>query len=72
MANIFSSFLVAVIGPLYGYFVLGVKTTTTDMRIPFADEGSNDEFIWNLLLQSTIAFHAILLYFGLEVFMALF
>lgn len=72
MTNIFLSFSCAMVGPTYGYFYLGVKTTTVEVRIPFTEENSDAEFIGGIILQSVIAFHGILMYIGAEVLMALF
>lgn len=71
MANIFVSFLVALSLPVYDSIFLGGKQTTTMMRFFFTAEGSNVEFLCNCTLQQIIGVHAILLYVGLEVFMAL-
>lgn len=72
MGTIFASFSFALIGPTHAYFVLGIKTTTTEARLPFCEPNSNAEFMGNIFLQVTLAIHGILLYFGLEVFLTLF
>lgn len=67
MGIIFVSYLFAVVGPVQAYVLYGTKTTTTEAHFPFLEPKSNEEFIANFLLQSTIAGHGILLYAGLEV-----
>lgn len=71
MANIFLSFSLAIVGPTYGYFYLGIRSTTVEVRIPFTKENSDAEFVGRFILQSIIAFHGILMYTGVEVFIAL-
>lgn len=34
----------SVIGPIHAYLAHGIKTSTTDLRIPFTEDGSNAEF----------------------------
>lgn len=59
-------------GAVYSSFVLGVKTTTTETKIPFVDENSTVEFYLNLLLQTTIVSHAFFLFVGIEIMMLIF
>lgn len=59
-------------GAVYSSFVLGVKTTTTETKIPFVNENSTSEYYLNLLLQSTIFCHALFIYFGIEIMMLIF
>lgn len=62
----------AVSGPVYVYITDGIKTSITDLRIPFTEEGSNAEFVVNLIYQFNIFSHGILLYTGLEVMISIF
>ena len=72
MGAITVSFLFAVIGPLRAYIVYGIKTTTTDTRIPFCEPKSNAEFVVNFFIQSILASHGFFMYVGLEVLLSLF
>lgn len=67
MGTIFFSFLVAVISPAHAYFILGHKTTTTEMHMPFCTPKSDTEFKLNVLLQFIIAGHGIWMYIIMEV-----
>lgn len=51
------SFNGAMIGPAYGYYMYGSRTTMTNVRIPFADEFSDIELMANIVLASLIGFH---------------
>lgn len=42
------------------------------MRMPFCDPKSNAEFVGNILFQTMIAAHGILMYIGMEIFLSLF
>lgn len=72
MLLMFLSYLAAVVGPIYVYFVYGIKTTTINARVPFVDENSTAEFMVNLVLMSCFAVHGGLWYISVEVYMALF
>lgn len=67
MAMIFISLIMALIWPTYKFVSQGVKTTATQVKFPFINENSNDEFIGNLLLQSVLFGHGFAAYIGLEV-----
>lgn len=72
MVVMFSGITVAFIGPFYAYFVRGLKTTTIEAKIPFAEPGSDAEFLGNVVIQFVLAIMGAFVYFGLEVTMALF
>lgn len=57
----------AISGPAHVYITNGIKTTTTDLRIPFTEAGSNVEFIANLIFQFNICIHGWFVYVGIEV-----
>lgn len=67
MAIIFSSAITALIWPTYLFVSQGIKTTVTELKLPFIDENSDAEFIGNLLFQSVIVGHGFAGYVGLEV-----
>lgn len=56
---------------LYSSFVLDVKTTTTEVKIPFITEKSTAEFVLNCALQFTIFIHGCASYIGIECAMAI-
>lgn len=72
MGTIFLSYIFALIGPTSAYFLHGIKTTTSEMRMPFCEPKSNAEFLLNFFLQTAIALHGITFYIGLEVVLSLF
>lgn len=72
MITIYVSLSFGLFGPVYAYFTRGIKTTTTEMRIPLCEPKSNAEFMGNFVLQSMIAGSGILVYFGMETFLSLF
>lgn len=72
MGGIFASFTLCLIGPLHAYFVHGIKSTTTEIRLPFCEPKSDAEFLANLFLQTVIATHGIFGYVVIEVFLTLF
>lgn len=59
------------IGPIFMYISYGIKTTTTNVRIPFTEPKSDVEFIVNLILQSFIGLHGGIAYLGIEAWMSL-
>lgn len=69
---ILCSFTLCMIGPAHAYFVSGIKTTTTEMRIPFCDPKSDAEFSINLLIQIVVGTTGIVGYIGMELFPSLF
>ena len=69
---IFVSGVAAISGPIYVYITTGIKTSTTELRIPFTDENSNDEFISNIFLQLVVFFIGTCGYLGMEVLMTIF
>lgn len=62
----------AVAGPTYDYTTNGIKTSTTELRIPFTEPGSNAEFIINVILQFNIYLHGATVYIGLEIMVSIF
>lgn len=72
MLTILASFWLAMIGPIHAYISQGIKTTTTNVRIPFTDVNSDAEFIGNIILQSVIGFHGVFGYIMIEVAMSMF
>lgn len=71
MGMITVSFMICVSGPAYAYFFKGMRTTTTDVKLPYTEPGSNVDFFANIVLQCTIASHGGLAYFGVEVLVSL-
>lgn len=51
MVGIFRSYTFCLIGPVNAYIVDDTKSTTTEMKIPFCEPKSNEEFSANVLLQ---------------------
>lgn len=72
MGTIFISFLFAVVGPVHAYVFYGIKSTTTEVHIPYCEPKSLMEFELNFLLQSTIAGHGIFMYILMEMLFSLF
>lgn len=72
MMAILISYFFAMVGPLQAYFVHGIKTTTLEARIPFCQQKSDAEFMGNVVIQTAIAGHGLLVYIGLEIFLSLF
>lgn len=67
-----SSYSLAMIGPVHAYITEGVIVTTTEAQIPFFGENSTGKLISNILLQCTLGFHGIIVFFGFETIMSLF
>lgn len=61
----------AVSGPVYAYIVDGTLTSTTDLRIPFTETGSNVEFMINMFFQFNIYIHGGSMYIGVEVLVSI-
>lgn len=59
------------VGPVYVFISNRIKTTTTEVRIPFTEPESNAEFIVNLIIQFNISIHGMFGYIGMEVWMSL-
>lgn len=57
MVMMYLSLLGSMMGPLYGYYVHGSKTTMTNVKIPYTAQYSNGEFTGNLILTSIIGVH---------------
>lgn len=72
MGSLFVSFTFAIVGPAHAFFVHGLKTTTTQVHIPFLEPKSDAEFVGNFMIQSLQSGHGIFLYIGIEVFLSLF
>lgn len=62
----------AISGSTYVYNTSKIKTSMTDLRIPFTKEDSNAEFILNLIFQFNIFLHGSTVYIGLEVLVTIF
>lgn len=69
---IFLAAFAAVFGPIYVYLSQGIKTTTTEVKIPFADNDENIEYIMNMILQFMNFIYGSLVYYSLETAMAIF
>lgn len=67
MAVFVASAAVSLSWQTYQNIFYGTKTTLTQLKFPFIDEGSNAEFVANLLLQTGIVIHGFLGYIGLEI-----
>lgn len=63
---------VGIFGTLYSSFVLDVKTTTTEFKIPFIAENSTAEFALNLAMQFIVFVHGLGIYYGIECTMSIF
>lgn len=72
MVGIMVSFMFAITGPAYAYFVNGEKTTTTDIHFPFLKSKSNAEYIANIAFAGLFATHGLLVYIGFEIYFTLF
>lgn len=59
IVSIMVSYIFALIGPAYAYFINGIRTTTIEARIPFIEPNGNAEFMVNFLLQAIIGLHGI-------------
>lgn len=57
---------------IYSAFVLGVKTTTIEIKFPFVVEKSMTEFYINCILELVTFFHGTLIYLGSECTMTIF
>lgn len=57
---------------LYASFWMGKRTTTVDVKFPFVQEKSDEEFWFNFALQWIIFINGLFLYFGIEITMNLF
>lgn len=55
----------------YATIVMGIKTTMLEVKIPFTEEKSNEEFLANYVLQTIIASFGFFGYFGMEIAMEL-
>lgn len=64
---IFLSFCATMIGPAHAYIYHGVKSTITELKFPFIEEKSNDEFIGNVAVQIGIGGIGLLAYTGIEI-----
>lgn len=60
-------FSLAELGPFYKFCFEGVKTSVTEVRIPFTGENSNAEFYGNLLAQLIIGAHGFPGYVMIEI-----
>lgn len=67
----FISYFAACTWPIYVYVLYGVKTTTVEVRVPFAGEKSDVELAVNVIMMTIIATYGGLAYIGMEVFNAL-
>lgn len=72
MLMMYLSLLGSMMGPAYGLYVHGSRTTMTNIKIPYTEPYSLIEFTLNLILTSVIGIHGFIGYIGLEVAMALF
>lgn len=71
MGSILVSYSFCVIGPARAYILDGIKTTTTEMQMPFCGPKSNAEFMSNILLQTVIATHGLVCIIGMETLLTL-
>lgn len=65
-------FTAAVMGPTYAFIFNGIRTTTFDAAVPYAEEKSLVEFSVNSMIQLLNATYGALIYLGMEVAMELF
>lgn len=72
MLTILTSFALLLIWPTHKYVSEGIRTTTTEVRIPFIEEDSDYEFMINIILMSVVGFHGMLGYIVVEVAIELF
>lgn len=71
MVVMLGAFIFGMIRLLYANIFLGIKTTVTELKIPFIEAHSDDEFAINFVLQSLMLLYALLGYIGMEVAMEL-
>lgn len=58
-------------GPVYQHMSKGIKTTPLEVRIPFTEEKSNEEFLITFIIQCTLGVYGFVGYFSMEVGMEL-
>lgn len=71
MSVLYLSLITCMVWPIYAYITDGIKTTTTDLRIPFTELGSNTELIVNLIIQFIIGIHSGITMVSMESFLSL-
>lgn len=59
-------------GPTYAFFIQNIPATGFDLRLPFTDEKSNEEFFGILMFQFILATYGALGLVGMEIAMELF
>lgn len=68
---IFLSFWAVMIGPAHAYIKYGVRSTATELKFPFIEEKSNNEFLGNVAVQIGLCGFGMLAYTGIEIAMGL-
>lgn len=59
-------------GPSYALFIQHVKATGLDVRVPFTDERSSEEFIISISVQLCLGVYGIVGLLGMEIMMEIF
>lgn len=59
-------------GPLNSYMIHGIKTTALELRVPFTEARSDEEWLVNFILMIALGVHGLNQYLGIEVIMTLF
>lgn len=72
VALVVFGFSVAIIGPIYSYFFQNIRSTTIEVRVPFTEANSDEEFVCNLTFMALVGILGAPLYIGLEVMMSTF
>lgn len=67
----FSIFAIAITKIYYVTIFMGIKTTTTEVKIPFIEEKSNDDFLANIILQTILSSYGLFGFIAMEVGMEL-
>lgn len=72
MIIIFIAIEISLSGPLNEYILYGIKTTAMELRVPFTEAGSDEEWAVNLILMTILGCHGLNQYIGIEIIMSLF
>lgn len=70
IATMFLTINLSVFGMIYAPIFENMKATTTELKMPFTEENSNNEFLLNMTLTIFFATHGGLIYLGMEVMMS--
>lgn len=62
----FCTFAVGICRLIYTNVFLGIKTTTTEFKMPFTEEKSDIEFTLNFLIQTVLIAYGLFGYIGME------